>query len=52
MTLRILLAIACVLDWELHQVDIGNAYCNARVEEDGILMRQPPGFEQTGSNGE
>ena len=51
-TLRILLAIACVLDWELHQVDIGNAYCNARVEEDGILMRQPPGFEQTGPDGE
>jgi hypothetical protein len=51
-TLRILLAIACVLDWELHQVDISNAYCNAKVEEDGILMRQPPGFEQTGPNGE
>ena len=51
-TLRILLAIACVMDWDLAQVDIGNAYCNAFVTDDNILMRQPPGFEQRGPNGE
>lgn len=51
-TLRILLAIACVMDWDIQQVDIGNAYCNAFVVEDDILMRQPAGFEQVGPNGE
>lgn len=51
-TLRILLAIACVMDWDLTQIDIGNAYCNAVVTDDNILMRQPPGFEQRGPNGE
>ena len=51
-TLRILLAIACVMNWDIQQVDVGNAYCNAYLTEDDILMRQPPGFEQYGSNGE
>ena len=51
-TLRILLAIACVYDFEIHQVDIGNAYCNAYLSGQEILMRQPPGFEQRGPNGE
>ena len=51
-TLRILLAIACVMNWDLHQIDIGNAYCNAFVTDDHILMRQPAGFEQYGPNGE
>ena len=51
-TLRILLAIACVMDWDLQQIDIGNAYCNAHLTSDRILMRQPPGFEQYGPNGE
>jgi hypothetical protein len=51
-TLRILLAIACVMDWDLAQVDIGNVYYNAFVTDDNILMRQPPGFEQRGPNGE
>jgi hypothetical protein len=51
-TLRILLAIACVMNWDLHQIDIGNAYCNAFVTNDHILMKQPAGFEQYGPNGE
>ena len=51
-TLRIMLAIACVYDFEIHQVDIGNAYCNAYLNGQEILMRQPPGFEQQGANGE
>ena len=51
-TLRVLLAIACIMDWDLQQIDIGNAYCNAFVTEDYLLMRQPAGFEQYGPNGE
>ena len=51
-TLRILLAIACVNDWDLQQVDIGNAYCNSEVTNEEILMHQPAGFKQYGPNGE
>ena len=41
-----------MLNLECHQADVSNAYCNARVEEDEIYMRQPRGFEQRGPNGE
>ena len=45
-------AIACIMNWDLQQIDIGNAYCDAFVTEDYLLMRQPAGFEQYGPNGE
>ncbi|KAL7284387.1 hypothetical protein ACG7TL_001677 [Trametes sanguinea] len=43
-TLRILLAIATLLDLDVHVVDIVGAYLNGRLREE-IYMRQPPLYE-------
>ncbi|GAA0160001.1 transmembrane signal receptor [Lithospermum erythrorhizon] len=43
-TIRILLSLAANLDWELHQLDIKNAFLNDDLEEE-VYMIQPPGFE-------
>ncbi|KAJ3473640.1 hypothetical protein NLI96_g12898 [Meripilus lineatus] len=40
---RALLAIAAVLDWEIHQMDVVGAYLNSDLDE-SIFMKQPPGF--------
>src|SRR5882757_1220104 len=42
-TLRGLLALAAHYDWEVHQMDVKNAYLNGTLTET-IFMRQPPGF--------
>lgn len=46
-TLRALLAIVAVLDYELLQFDVPTAFLNATVEED-VYMKQPPGLEAIG----
>src|SRR6266481_4295439 len=44
---RIILALAALNDWEVHQVDVKNAYLNADLDEE-IYMMQPPGFAAPG----
>jgi hypothetical protein len=46
-TNRIILALAARNNWEVHQIDIKNAYLNTDLEEN-VYMRQPPGFEIPG----
>ena len=50
-TVRLLLAIAAMKKLKLTGIDIVTAYLNGTLEE-VIHMRQPPGFEEQGSNGE
>ncbi|MGZ8855045.1 MAG: reverse transcriptase domain-containing protein [Nitrososphaeraceae archaeon] len=42
-SLRLLLAIACILDLELKQFDVDNAFLNAVLNEE-IYMQQPEGY--------
>ena len=42
-TLRTLLAIAAVRDWDIVQIDVKGAYLNGKVKEE-IYMRQPTGY--------
>ena len=49
-SLRLLLSLAAVYDWEIHQIDIKSAYLNGVLEEE-IYMDQPTGFEVPGSKG-
>ncbi|TFY78270.1 hypothetical protein EWM64_g5745 [Hericium alpestre] len=46
-SIRILAALAARFDWELHQMDVKNAYLNGDLEEE-IFMKQPPGFPTPG----
>src|SRR5579859_4810537 len=42
-TIRTLLALAAVHNWELRQMDVKGAYLNGKVQEE-IYMKQPAGF--------
>jgi hypothetical protein len=42
-SIRILLALATVHDWEVHQMDFVTAFLNATLSEE-IYMEQPPGY--------
>ena len=42
-SLRLLLALATLEDWEIHQMDIKLAFLNGLLEEE-IFMEQPQGF--------
>ena len=44
---HIILALASINDWEVHQVDIKNAYLNTTLTKD-IYMAQPPSFIDPG----
>ena len=43
-TVRLLLALATVHDWELHLCDVDNAFLNAPLTEE-VYLRQPKGLE-------
>ena len=47
-SVRLLLALATIYNWDIRQLDIETAYLNAPVKET-IYMRQVPGFEVPGN---
>jgi hypothetical protein len=47
-SLRMLLALAALEDWHIHQMDVKSAFLNGVLEEE-IYMEQPPGFITVGS---
>ena len=50
-TVLLILALAAVLGWFLHNMDVDTAFLNAVLAE-LVYMRQPPGYDQKGPNGE
>ena len=48
-SIRILLSIVAVLDYEILQMDVKTAFLNDHFEEN-IYMQQPDGFIQKGQN--
>jgi hypothetical protein len=50
-TIRLILALACILDLELDNIDADTAYLQSNLEEK-IYVKQPPGYEKYGPNGE
>src|SRR5882762_7004511 len=44
-SIRMLLAIAAILDWEIHVIDIDSAFINCEMPEDQtVYLSQPPGY--------
>ena len=48
-SLRVILALANEMDYEIKQLDVVTAFLNAYIKED-VYMQQPQGFEQGGDN--
>jgi hypothetical protein len=46
-SLRVILAMAAQLDWEIHQVDMKSAYLNAKLNEE-VYMIPPRGVLKSG----
>ncbi|RDY10921.1 hypothetical protein CR513_04481, partial [Mucuna pruriens] len=49
-TIRLLLAMAAIRHWPLHQLDIKNAFLHCDLDKE-IYMEQPPGFAAQGGSG-
>ena len=43
-TIRLVLSIASMMGWKLHQMDVKTAFLNGEIEEE-VYIQQPPGFE-------
>ncbi|KAG8504119.1 hypothetical protein CXB51_002467 [Gossypium anomalum] len=50
-TIRAILSIAVTNGWSLRQVDVNNVFLNGDLTDE-VFMQQPPGYEQSGPNGE
>ena len=48
-SLRIILAIVAIKDYELKQLDVKSAFLNADIKEE-VYMKQPEGFQTGGAN--
>ena len=46
-SIRTILALAADLDYEIHQVDVKNAYLNGKFEDEVVYMKLPPGVKLT-----
>jgi len=49
-SVRLLIALAAISHWPLHQLDIKNAFLHGDLEEE-VYMEQPPGFVAQGESG-
>src|SRR6202050_4700763 len=48
-SIRLLLAIAAILDWEIHVIDVDSAFLNSTMPEDQtVYLSQPPGYVAEG----
>ena len=47
-SIRMVLAIAAEMDWEVRQLDVKTAFLCADIEED-VFVAEPPGFETQGN---
>lgn len=43
-TIRVLLTLALMHNWEVQEIDVNNAFFNSFLKEE-VYMNQPPGFE-------
>lgn len=44
-SIRMLLAIAAILDWEIHVIDVDSAFLNSKMPQDQtVYLSQPPGY--------